>query len=222
MFELPRNTRVYAAGGTGDIPLPLIYEDENNTLSSIPKLGFRDKNILCSFVGSATHYVRNVMREVLSRSPQHFELHMDRWTNNVQMQQQRKFVDVTRRSKFCLAPRGYGRTSFRFYEAFQLGSIPIYIWDDVEWLPYKELIDYDKICVSIHVSKLWELEERLLSIDEAAYQKMWEEYEKIKWYFTLEGMTTYICRRESGMPLSKTPSHRLEEEPKAASPHTHT
>jgi hypothetical protein len=29
-----------------------------------------------------------------------------------------------------LAPRGSGRTSFRLYEALQLGLIPVYIWDE--------------------------------------------------------------------------------------------
>ncbi len=196
MFKLPANTRVYAAGGTGDVPIPLIYEDNAKKLESIPKKSFAEKDILCSFVGSATHYVREVMRSTLGGSP-HFQLFMDRWTNNVNQTQQDAFVDITVRSKFCLAPRGYGRTSFRFYEAFKLGSIPIYIWDDIEWLPYKELIDYSKFCISIHLSKIGDLEKMLLSIDEAAYSKMWEEYEKIKWYFTMEGMTQYICDKEN-------------------------
>lgn len=32
---------------------------------------------------------------------------------------------------FPLAPRGYGATSFRMYEALQAGRVPLYIWGDV-------------------------------------------------------------------------------------------
>ena len=35
-----------------------------------------------------------------------------------------------------MAPRGYGRTSYRLAEIIQLGRIPVYIFDDFEWLPY--------------------------------------------------------------------------------------
>lgn len=43
---------------------------------------------------------------------------------------------VMRESSFSLAPRGLGRTSFRLFETMHLGLIPIYVWDDYEWLPY--------------------------------------------------------------------------------------
>lgn len=195
MFKLPANTRVYSGGGTGDIPLPLIYEDLENRLESVPKKTFAEKDILCSFLGSSTHYVRNAMKSTLDGLPG-IQIHMDTWTNTISENKQADFLDLTVRSKFCLSPRGYGRTSFRFYEAFKLGSIPIYIWDDIEWLPYKELIDYSKFCISIHVSKLPLLEKMLREIDEDKYMNMWEEYEKVKDMFTMEGMTKYIIQKE--------------------------
>ena len=37
---------------------------------------------------------------------------------------------------FNLAPRGFGRTSFRLAEIIQIGRIPVYIYDDEPWLPY--------------------------------------------------------------------------------------
>jgi len=36
-----------------------------------------------------------------------------------------------------LAPRGYGRSSFRLTEAIQMGRVPVYVYDDMEWLPYR-------------------------------------------------------------------------------------
>lgn len=35
-----------------------------------------------------------------------------------------------------LAPRGYGRTSYRLAEIVQIGRVPIYLFTDIPWLPY--------------------------------------------------------------------------------------
>ena len=196
LLQLPPHTTIYAAGGTGHVPLPLIYEDTRHTLESHPRKSFREKTILCSFVGSITHRVRQIMGQTLT-NPAHFSYSVAaNWTNVVDSQKQTLFIDTTVDSKFCLAPRGYGRSSFRFFEAFQLGTVPIYVWDDMEWLPYLDILDYSKFAISIHVSKLGELESRLLAIDEEAYAGMLREYEQVKHWFTLEGMTQYIVDRE--------------------------
>ena len=91
-----------------------------------------------------------------------------------------------------MAPRGYGRSSFRFFEIYQLGSIPVYLWNDREWLPFKDKIDYSKICISINIKDIDKLEDKLLSITEEQYNNMYNEYLKIKHYFTLEGMSNRI------------------------------
>ena len=38
-----------------------------------------------------------------------------------------------------LSPRGWGRTLFSLCETIRLGNIPIYIWDDIPWIPYKSI-----------------------------------------------------------------------------------
>ena len=43
-------------------------------------------------------------------------------------------------SRLGLAPRGVGRSSFRLTELVELGIPPVYIWDDLEWLPYRSLL----------------------------------------------------------------------------------
>jgi len=201
MFRLPPRTRVYAAGGNNvtdaQVPIPLIYQDRQERLIRTPRLGFDDKDILCSFVGSMTHPVRQTMHQVLSNRPG-FQIHFtEQWTDTISEEKQRRFVDITRRSKFCLAPRGYGRTSFRFYEAFLLGTVPIYIWDDIEWLPYREHLNYSKFAITIHVTELDTLESRLNAMDAAQYDQMREEYAKVHRWFTLEGMTEYIMKKET-------------------------
>ncbi len=194
MLDLPPDTLVFSAGGTGDIPIPLIYEDTSKYLESLPRTPFKKKSIGCSFVGSATHPVRTKMVETLKGKYFVHEV-SGKWTNKVSEEKQDNFVEITRKSRFCLAPRGFGKTSFRFYEALQMGCIPIYVWEGEEWLPYKEFIDYSKFAISIHVDELPDLQARLMAINEAKYNEMLAEYDKVKYWFSLDGMVEYINNR---------------------------
>ena len=199
LLKLPENTIVYGAC-SGNIPIPLIYEDKNNTLESFTKKKFNEKTILCSFVGNTTtnpsvHInVRKELFNSLSKNKNFKLIDSGGWSASVNKNLQDIFINTTIDSKFALAPRGYGRGSFRFFECFQLGTIPIYLWNDIEWLPFKHLIDYNKLCISLHISKINELESKLNSITEEDYNKMWEYYKEIKYLFELEGMTNQIIR----------------------------
>jgi hypothetical protein len=195
LLNLPNNTTVFGAC-SGDIPIPLIYEDKDNLLISrkIDKT-FHEKQILCSFVGSNTHNVRSSIINFF-HNDKDFNFQVNNfWTPNVDIQNQEKFINTTCNSKFCLAPRGYGRSSFRFFEILKLGSIPIYIYDDIEWLPYKDKINYSLFSISLKVNELNQLKNILLSIDEIKYKNMLEEYEKIQYLFTLDGMYDYIIEK---------------------------
>ena len=198
LLSLPKNTIVYGAC-SGNIPIPLIYEDKNNTLVNIPKKTFMEKNTLCSFVGNITSNhvqpnVRETMKNTLSNNSNFLFYNSGGWTPSVNVDLQKKFINITIDSKFALAPRGYGRGSFRFYECFQLGTIPVYLWNDDEWLPFKNIIDYNKLCISMHISQIHELENKLLSINEEEYNNMFNYYNEIKHLFELEGMTNQIIQ----------------------------
>jgi hypothetical protein len=149
--------------------------------------------MLCSFVGSITHPVRQTMIETLQSNPTFHMYANIGWTNKVDENKQKRFIDYTINSKFALAPRGYGRSSFRFFEILKLGAIPVYIWDDKEWLPYKDVISYHKFCIIIHISKINLLEDLLLNITEIQYEDMIMEYDKIKYMFEMDFMCEYIC-----------------------------
>jgi hypothetical protein len=188
---LPENSRICGACN-GDIILPLIYEDTDNKLEQWNKKTFKEKKLLCSFVGTVTHHVRERVIERFNNNP-NFDIFTDNnWSANVNTNKQYTFIVNTLNAKFALAPRGYGKSSFRFFEIFKLGTIPIYVWDDREWLPYKDILDYSKICISIHVNDLGTLEEKLLSITEEKYNEMLEEYQRVKHMFELEFMCEYI------------------------------
>ena len=114
------------------------------------------------------------------------------WSPTVSEQAAEVFVNETIRSKFCLAPRGYGRSSFRFFEAMLLDTVPVYFWDDIEWLPYKEHIDYRSFSVSISKKEIGKTYEILSSISEEKYAKMVKRLQEVRSWFTLEGMAKYI------------------------------
>jgi len=59
-------------------------------------------------------------------------------------------------------------------------------------LPYKDVIDYSKFCISINVKDLSNLEKILLSIDETKYNRMIEEGRLHCHFFKLEYMCQYI------------------------------
>jgi hypothetical protein len=73
-----------------------------------------------------------------------------------------------------------------------LGTIPIYLWNDKNWLPFQNIIDYDQLCIHLHISEIHDLETKLLSIDDTKYAAMFEYYDTIKHLFQLDGMTAQI------------------------------
>ena len=196
LLTLPEGTIVYGAC-SGNIPIPLIYQDINNTLNSFTQKKFTEKQILCSFVGNITSNnvqpnVRELMMNILKNNSNFKMINSGGWTPSVNKTLQQIFIETTINSKFALAPRGYGRGSFRFFECFQLGTIPIYIWNDINWLPFQNIINYNQLCISIHISEINNLEKKLISISEEQYNDMFNYYNKIKYLFELEGMMNQI------------------------------
>jgi hypothetical protein len=191
-LTLPVGTVVYGAC-TGDVPLPLIYEDTTERLLAYPRRGFHERDVLLSFVGTiGTHPVREVLRQELEGRKGVVFSSRGTWSASVGVSDAERFLDVTSHSRFCLAPRGYGRSSFRFFEAMLLDVVPVYVWDDVEWLPYKGIVPYSSFCISIHVSEVSGLYERLVGMAEAEYQGMLEAMRQWRPWFTLEGMCRWI------------------------------
>ena len=191
-LQLPKDIIIFGAC-TGTIPLPLIYEDTSNYLNEISK--DRSKSIFLSFIGSYTHPIRKELVNCLSMKKDIYWYTKDTWTPSIPEKDAELFVERTLASKFCLAPRGYGRSSFRFFEAMQLDTIPVYVWDDVEWLPYKEILDYSTFAVSIHKKDIKKLYDILQSISDEKYRSMVENLKQLRHYFTLEGMAEYIVNR---------------------------
>lgn len=102
-------------GGRIDYPLPLICQPHK----PLPPV---KKDIFCSFVGNITHHIRKTLIDQLTGK--------DGYYISTKNHTPEKFAEILNRSKFVLAPRGYGKTSFRIQEALQYGATPVYISDE--------------------------------------------------------------------------------------------
>ncbi len=185
--RVPENTLMFSMGGNkvGEniIPIPLIC--------SPIKYEKTKKNILVSFIGSTTHPIRNqIYRKYNSDSDFHFSI--KNWSIEVSDTELNNFIDITARSKFSLCPRGYGKSSFRLYEAMQLKSVPIYV-TDYEWLPWKNEINWDDIIISVNQNNIGNIKDIIIDTDHKKkitnISKLYDEY------FTYGGVYKNIIKR---------------------------
>lgn len=173
---------VYSAGGNykKGIPIPLICSPIPNDSKVY------DKNIFCSFVGSDTHEVRKKTIESYKEDKEFF-IASKGWQYNVNKSELDFFIETTKKSIFTICARGYGKQSFRFYEALQLGSIPVYIYDDEPYLPFSDRIKYDDFCVVINIRDIQDLKNILKSKTTSDIENMSKRGKEIyDNFFTME------------------------------------
>jgi len=170
-------TRHIFYGNKGDYDIPLMC---NPLFPSIKT----NKDIFCSFMGRFdTHYCRINMFNILNTNKKY------QMFNSVNFE---KYKEILNRSIFTLAPRGYGYTSFRIYEAIQANSIPVYIWHDKMVLPFSDILDWDDFSVVIHSKDISKLPEILDRIDIVEKQR---NLQKVKKHFTFEETFKYITSK---------------------------
>jgi hypothetical protein len=101
----------------------------------------RPKRYLASFVGNLkTHPIRREMEELFkSRS----DVHIAGGGGTDY------FVQMMLESYLALCPRGYGGASYRFYEAMQLGAVPLLI-GNIDHRPFKEFLDWEAVSFFVH------------------------------------------------------------------------
>lgn len=194
--NLPDDTLCFNAGGNnGGIPIPLVCSTMYSPLLACPnKILVENKNLLCSFVGSVTHPIRSKVYESMKDRPQ-CSFHLKDWNPEVTNQDQSIFLNTSMQSKFVLCPRGYGLNSFRLYECFQLGSVPVIITDEF-FLPWSDELDWNEFAVLIHEDMIPEIYDVLSTIDDEYYQRMLDNGMKLyRDYFTLRGVCNQILRR---------------------------
>jgi len=126
------NILVLASGGYGHVPLPLIRGERDKPDLAIPVQPPPEKyDQAIGFFGNQKQH-GSTRPEMLSQiSAACSELNV-----TLRLGQGPTWQRDMQGSKFNLAPRGYGRSSFRYAEAVQMGRMPVFLWDDVPWIPY--------------------------------------------------------------------------------------
>jgi len=161
-------------GNVADFHIPLIC------FPLFPSLKI-SKNIYCSFMGRYdTHKCRVIMRNELSNNNKFIFFNSSGFE---------KYKEILNRSIFTLAPRGYGYTSFRIYEAILAGSIPIYIWENKKILPFEDILNWNEFSIIINENEIKNLPNILSTCD---ISKMQKKIEDVKHYFTFENTFKYI------------------------------
>lgn len=157
---------IFSSGCSQGIPIPLL---PSHYLPVATK-----KTIDVVFIGNAeNHPIRQEMLDIVKP-----------W--NFHAMSPQAFYKCLGESEFTLCPRGYGATSFRLYEALSCRSVPIYISDE-HILPFRELIEWNKIAIIIHSSDIAILRQIM-----AEHKQDWDYFDSIKHMFTMEGTLKYI------------------------------
>lgn len=188
--ELPPDTIVFAAGGNSkhiNFPIPLTcgpHTQVSDDLRTIP----------ISFVGSFTHPIRNAMAIALHGKPGVL-ISATEWQPKVPTERCDIFKQATQRSIFSLCPRGYGATSYRLYEAMQLGAIPVYI-SDRHMLPWSDEISWSEFSIIINPRQIAHLYEILMTIPGSKVRRMQENMiDKWEKYFSIDATCNNIIKR---------------------------
>lgn len=193
--KLPKNTISFCAGGNkGGIPIPLVCSPL--TLKDLIDTVYIDfkKDLLCSFYGSNTHPIRLQLLKDLEGKPNTI-IKNKPWRNKITDKDFLSYIQYAVRSKFLLCPRGYGLNSFRLYESFQLGCVPVII-SNKRFLPWEDELDWSKF--SIFVTNTKNLYQTLEKISDAKYNEMLSIGQKLyKDYFSMDGVCKQIIKRLS-------------------------
>ena len=187
----PENTMHFLAGGNSktypQVHIPLIS-------SGFKQVNDYQKMIFCSFVGSTTNPIRNATLQHLSGQPGFF-IKAYNWEPEISNDKASEFKNVMEQSRFALCPRGYGATSYRMYEAIQLGSIPVYV-SDKHLLPWANELDWSDFSVVVSEKQIAEIPNILKSFSEMEVRNMQRRLREVyPLYFTIPAVYNQIIKR---------------------------
>jgi len=121
------------------------------------------------------------------------ELFVKQWNPSVKENEYQTYLSSALASKFLLCPRGYGLNSFRLYEAFQLGCVPVVISDE-NFLPWSDELNWNEFSVITNTCE--NLYFKLENISDTDYNKLLEVGQRLfQDYFCLDGLCKQIKKR---------------------------
>lgn len=97
-------------------------------------------------------------------------------------------------TKFNLAPRGYGRTSYRLAEIIQIGRTPVYIYDDYSWLPYEGTeLAISNFGFSGRMGSLAKVVAQIKDLSVADYKEKMRNLARARQHYTYAGVLAQIA-----------------------------
>lgn len=140
-----------------------------------------NKSRVASFQGNVkAHPVRLELQAMFNTSYLYTDKRTDDWRR------------VLESSTFAFCPRGWRPTSFRLYEALQLGTIPIYVWEDEKWLPYEHMIDWSEFAFVLERRQISEIADMIAKADILKMQKALAD---VRHMFTYQYTVSHIIQR---------------------------
>ena len=149
------NLLVLSSGGVGHIPLPLLKQPEH--LRKRPGDDSSSSNseqraVTCFGKVDKLRPMRQLLHQEFAALPPHYAKDAKWYYGGEWLRE----LDA---SSFAMIPRGHGRSAFSLCEVIQMGALPVYVWDDVEWLPYRgsPRADFDQFGLSMRLGGLRQL-----------------------------------------------------------------
>jgi hypothetical protein len=124
---------VLSAGGYGHVPVPLFRQSEprNN------RRPMAERQYLMSFVGSLSHAPNQLRQRMDHIAAQTIANQHANYT----YYQGAHWRSIMADSCTSLVPRGFGRTAYHLIEILQMGLVPVYVYDDISWVPYADIFE---------------------------------------------------------------------------------
>ena len=174
-----------------------------NTLSEKPFFHVNKRPFLYSFFGELSHrylphsHIRNKIKYL----PKNFDTFIGSdlsCTDKEKLKQlfntKNDYELLARNSIFTLAPAGYGRWTYRFFQAIQWGSIPVLLSDDYI-KPFEDTIPYGEFCITFPEKNIGELDEYLRSFDKNDIEKLQNSLQRNQYHFTYVEFFRKLCNR---------------------------
>ena len=177
-MQVPSNLIILNPAGIGHIPIPHLMRVLN--ISDI-----EPSQYVASFIGTSFYLTRKKTIEYFANKYKNKFFFATRLKN---------WVNISKKSKVSLSPRGYANACWRTYEMLQQGFIPVIISDDIPWLPYRNTdIPWKDMIIIGHISELDIIDQEIQKITEDRRLKMRETILKYRHFFTYHGLMEEIA-----------------------------
>ena len=183
------NLLILSSGGVGHIPIPLMKQPHHLEFSNSATPA---RALTCFGSIDQSKPLRQALYDELKALPPRYE-------NTVRWYYGAQWVRELTNSTFAMIPRGYGRTAFSLYEVIQMGFLPVYVWDDVEWLPYRgsSRADFERFGLSMRIGGLQKTMDNITALRKDAKELAKRRLvvrELAQCHFSYEGIMSQISR----------------------------